>query len=377
MILFTSTFFELFTPFLMMFGVTSFVLIMQRISTLVTLMVEKLFSIGDVGLLLLYSIPTVFSLTISLSVVGAVFITVIRKSMDSEIISIQASGANLWKFSAPILAFGLLTTVCTLILSVWVQPIAHQKYAELQASIIKVNADAKLQPGQFNYQFGRKAVQIGARSSDNELSEIFIADRVQSGASSVILADKGRIAVDDDSKQVMFRLHNGTVYIPGDQPEVLRTIHFDQLSYRLNFVPKNVAISGTLNRKSTAALWREAHAFPPGVISYYRWMLQFHSRLALPWSCLVFSLAAIPMAIVEPRSGKSGSFLRAIFLVVGFYVIWTGFTDLVSGGKAPPEVLWLPVMLVGLYGLLRLWQVDSNVSLRSFFLNRLYQNAGA
>lgn len=370
MTLFAATFVELFTPFLLTFSVTGFVLIMQRLYTLARLMVDKLFTIEDVGLLLFYSAPEVFSVTIPLGVVGAVFITVIRQSVDSEIIVMQACGKSLWRFSAPILLFGLLATAIASVISVWVQPVAYQKYAELQASIIKANADEKLKPGKFNYQFGNKAIQIGARAPDNELSEIFIADRKQSASSSVIMANKGHIAVDDGSQQVMFRLRDGVVYAPGSAPDVLRTVNFKRLNYRLSFVPQGSARSGKLKRKSTASLWREAQAFRPGAISYYRWMLQFHSRLALPWACLVFSLAAIPMAIVEPRSGKSGSFLRAVFLVVTFYIIWIGFKDLVSGGNAPPGVLWLPLVLVALYGTLRLWQVGGNVSLLSFFINR-------
>ena len=49
MTLFRSTFVELFSPFFLTFSITSFVLIMQRLYTLVRLMVEKLFTVQDVG----------------------------------------------------------------------------------------------------------------------------------------------------------------------------------------------------------------------------------------------------------------------------------------------------------------------------------------
>lgn len=370
MTLFRSTFFELFAPFFLTFSITSFVLIMQRLYALVRLMVEKLFTVQDVGLMLGYLLPDVFAVTVPLGVVGAVFGTVIRQSVDSEIICMQASGCSLWKFSLPILTFGLLATVVTAGLTIWVQPEAYKRYTALQADIIKAHADEKLKPGRFNYQFGGRVIQIGAKSADNELSDIFIADRIQQTSSTVILASKGRIEVDDDAKQVMIMLRDGVVYIPGSVPDVLRTVKFERLSYRLSFEPQGSADSRVLKRKSTAALWTEAHAFPPGVIAYYRWMQQFYSRMVLPWACLVFALVSIPMAIVEPRSGKSGSFLRAVFLVVTFYIVWIGFKDLVFGGKAPPEILILPPLLVLAYGLLRMWQVNGNVRFFAFLLNR-------
>lgn len=367
MTFFRSTFVELFSPFFLTFSVTSFVLIMNQLYSLVRLMVEKLFTIQDVGLMLIYLLPDVFTVTVPLGVVGAVFVTVIRQSVDSEIICMQASGRNLWKFSLPILLFGLLTTAVTSTLSIWVQPAAYKKYTGLQAEIIKANADEKLRPGRFSYQFGGKAIQVGARSDNNELSDIFIADRRQVANSPVIMANTGFINVDDASKQVVFSLRNGTVYIPGDTSDGLRTVSFDKLNYRLGFEPEGSANSRVLKRKSTAALWTQAQRFKPGAISYYRWMLEFHNRLALPWACLVFALAAIPMAIVEPRSGKSGSYLRAVFLVVAFYIIRRGFKDLVFGGKAPPGILWLLPLLILAYGTLRMWQVNNNVRFVSAF----------
>jgi len=370
MTIFSATLAELFFPFFLTFGVTSFILVMQRVYTLITLMVEKLFSLSDVGLMLFYLLPDVFTIAIPLGVVGAVFITVIRQSVDSEIICLRAAGKSLWSYSLPVLLFGLLWTVATAGLSVWLQPLGYQKFTELQAKIIKANADEKLRPGRFNYQFGQKVIQIGARSADNELSDIFIADRVQTGSSSIILADAGHIAVDDATKQVLFKLRNGAVYSPGSTPGVLRTVNFERLSYRLSFQPQGSSKTRRLKRTTTEALWREAQAFKPDSLAYHRWMLEFYSRLTLPLACLVFALTAIPMAIVEPRSGRSGSFLRAVFLVVTFYIIWIGFKNLVKSGKAPPEILWLPLMLVLVYGLFRLWQVNADVSILSLLARK-------
>ena len=92
-------------------------------------------------------------------------------------------------------------------------------------------------------------------------------------------------------------------------------------------------------------------------------MLELFYRLTIPWGCFVFALAAIPMAIVDTRSGRSGSFLRAIFLVLTYYIIWIGFKDMVQSGKAPAWVLWLPLLLVLSFGLFRLWQVNTDAPL--------------
>ncbi|MCZ6730555.1 MAG: LptF/LptG family permease [SAR324 cluster bacterium] len=367
---FRATFSELIIPFFVTSGVISIMLIMQRLYTLFALMVERLFGVQDVGLLLLYLLPEIFSISIPLGVVGAVFITVIRQSVDAEIICMRAAGTSLWKYSIPLLLFGLIATFAAASLTLWLQPIGYERYAESEARIVKANADENLLPGRFHYQFGNKAIQIGARASDDELSDIFIADRVMSSNSSVIMADKGRIDVDEQTKLVYFRLRNGAVYLPTPDPEVLRTVNFERLNYRLEFKPTESIKTRRLKWTTTLELIRQARSNAPVTRFTPKWLLELFSRLTLPLACLVFVFAAIPMAIVDPRSGKSGSFLRAIFLVVTYYIIWIGFKDLVKGGNAPAGVMWLPLLLVGSYGLFRLWQTNGDMRILPFNIGR-------
>ena len=369
MTLFRATFAELFFPFFLTSGVISFILIMQKLYTLFALMVEKLFELQDVGLLLFYLLPEIFAITIPLGVVGAVFITVIRQSVDSEIICMRATGTSIWRYSLPLLAFGLLATLFAAVFTLWLQPMSYESYAELQASIVKENAEENLVPGRFHYQFGGKAIQVGGRAPDEELSEIFIADRELSSSSSIIMADKGRIDVDDESKQVYFRLQNGAVYVTARDARVLRTVSFDHLNYRLAFKPQPSIKTRRLKWTPTLELLRQSRKPNPKPWEP-NWLLELYTRLTLPIACLVFAMAAIPMAIVEPRSGKSGSFLRAIFLVVTYYIIWIGFKDLVKGGNAPTEVMWLPLFLVGSYGLVRLWQANTDIRAFPFMFKR-------
>jgi lipopolysaccharide export system permease protein len=371
MTLFRSTFTELVFPFFLTFGVMSCILLMQRIYTLVSLMVEKKFELQEVALMLFYLLPQIFTITIPLGVVGAVFITVIRQSVDSEMVCLRATGTSLWVYSLPILLFGLLATGLTSFNSLWLSPYLYQKYAVLEAEIIKTHADEKLLPGKFNYDFGEKAIQVGARSPNNELSDIFIADRIFAGGSTIILASRGRIEVDEASEQVFFRLREGSMYAAASgDPHTFRTVDFARLDYRLEFRSQGAPSSSLVKREPTLAIWERIRAEQPASALYWRWAVEFFTRVTFPWSCLVFSLAAIPMAIVDPRSGRSGSFLRAIFLIVAYYIIWIAFKDLVKGGSAAPEVLWLPLILIGIYGLFRLWQINSDFSLVRLLFRR-------
>jgi lipopolysaccharide export LptBFGC system permease protein LptF len=77
---------------------------------------------------------------------------------------------------------------------------------------------------------------------------------------------------------------------------------------------------------------------------------------------MAFAVASVPMAIVDPRSRRSGGFVRAIFLVIAYYLVWIGFNDLAYSGNAPSAVLVIPPFLILTYGVMRIWSANSDIS---------------
>ena len=361
MILFRAFFLELVNPFLLTLLVMVGLLMTEKVYRLVNLVVERRLNLSEVGLMLVYLMPQVLDITLPLAVVGAVFVTVIRQSMDSEVISLRATGRALWSYAMPFLAFGVLMTALTGFVTVWLQPAAQRKYADLQVEMVRWRAEQKLVPGELNYDFGDKVIRIGGRKSEKELTDIFIANRRLSRDSSVITAHSGWIEVDDADKQVVFRLREGTVYTQSDGQPAFRTVDFDTMRYTLEYEPVQSVESNTMRATPSTTILRIVLA--PGTEPAVRhiYLEELVRRVATPWVCLAFALSSIPMAIVDPRSGKRAGYLRAVFLVVAYFVVWVAFKDLVGGGKATPFAMFLPALLIFLYGMLRLWQINQDV----------------
>ncbi|HKI99552.1 MAG TPA: LptF/LptG family permease [bacterium] len=361
MILFRSIFRELVNPFLMTLLVMVGLLMTQQVYDLVNLVVERRLNLAEVGLMLVYLAPQVLDVTVPLAVVGAVFVVVIRQSMDAEVISLRATGRALWSYAAPFLIFGAIMTGVTAYVTVWLQPLASRLYQNLQVEMVRWRAEQKLVPGELNYDFGDKVIRVGGRKSAKELSDIFIASRHLGPTSSVITAHSGWIEVDDKAKRVVFRLKDGTVYtLSGDAPE-FRTVNFDTMRYALNYKPVQIVDTHTLRSTPSSRLLANARDAAQSASARASALDELIRRVATPWVCLAFALASIPMAIIDPRSGRRAGYLRAIFLVVAYFVVWAAFKDLVGGGKAVPYAMFLPALLIFLYGMLRLWQMNADV----------------
>lgn len=361
MILFRAIFIEMLAPFSFTLMVMAGLLMVEKVYRLVNLVVEERLNLGEVGLMLVYLLPQVLAMTLPLAVVGGVFVTVIRQSMDSEVMSLRATGKGLWNYAMPFLAFGLAVTLLTSLLTLWLQPAAGRKYADLQVEMVRWRAEEKLVPGVLNFDFGNKVIRIGGRRSEKELSDIFIANRQADSDGSVITARSGWIEVDHDSRQVVFRLRDGEVStLIGDSAD-FRLVHFNTLRYVLDYRPinrLNVLNIRTLTTTALSDLLSAEDLLPQARIGYNR---EYQRRFAEPWAALAFAMASIPMALVDPRFGKRAGYLRAIFLVAAYFIVWAAFKDLSGGGKAPAETLWLPPLMVFLYGTLRLWQMNADI----------------
>lgn len=359
MILFRAVFLELIVPFVMTLVVMTTLFMMEKVYRLVSLAVENRLNPGEVGLMLVYLVPKVLSITLPLAVVGGVFIVVIRQSMDSEVISLRATGRSLWSYSIPYLLFGFTIAAFAGAISLWLQPLAIQKYYQLQIEMVRWRAEQKLVPGAVNYDFGDKVILVGGRTEDGLLTNVFISNRVFKPDDAIISAQSGRIQVDETNRQVVFLLQEGEILTPQAEGG-FNDIQFETLRYLLEYEPVSKVQK---NRKAMLTNMELIEKIDKhGMRDYWgsTYALELMGRLTAPFACLALALSAIPMAILDPRSGKSASYMRAISLVVGYYVVWAGFRDLILERVVSPLALWIPVVLTFAYGLLRLWQLNSD-----------------
>lgn len=362
MTFFRAIFAELVSPFFLTLGVTSFVLMMGKIYNLISLMVEKRMEMSEAARMFLYLLPQSVTFTIPVAVLGAVTIVVLRHSSESELMAMRAAGQSLWRYGVPFVAFGVLGTVVTAVMTLWVNPTANRRFLDFQVEVIRAHAEDTLKPGELNFDFGDKVIRIGERLPDREVRRVFLADRELSPGSPVVLADRGRIAVDEENRQVVFRLRDGEMYSEDAGPAGFTTATFDRLSYVLE-----LSGSGKVDTIEVELTWTHPNAGliqranAPGASARERtrMLTELFTRLTVPWASLAYALAAIPIAMVRPRSGRGGTILRATGLVLAYYILWIGCQDLIYTGHAPPWLLAVPPLAILLYGAVRLGRANA------------------
>jgi len=145
-----SIFKELTIAFAIGLMVFTFVLLTNKILRLVELIVSKGVGIWTVVQLFAHILPYSLVVTIPMSVLLAVLATFTRLSTDGEMLVLHSAGLSLTRVARPAILFGLLTTVATLAVAIWILPFSNFAFKNLVFEMARRQAAVGIQEGVFN-----------------------------------------------------------------------------------------------------------------------------------------------------------------------------------------------------------------------------------
>lgn len=345
MILFRYMFLQLLTPYIISVLILTFVLSLNTINSLIGLIVTKGVPPLNVGLLLFYRLPQFLSVTMPLAMVVAVLVVVVRICMDLEFIAIRAAGISFRTILFPFFCFGLLLTGITLFMTLWAQPTGFAAFEVEQLKILESQTAKQIQPKVLSYDFPGKVLYVQDKDEEDNLSGVFIADQKLHQKSMVVMSNSGMVEVNEEKQEMVLKLSQGKIHLTDDEPQIYRTIAFDSFDYTFRLPSIIPTERGHIWGIPTwTLLQREEHSA----------RVELLLRLTTPWACLGFAIAAFPLGISNPRSGRTGAYLRALMLVIVYYILWMGAKNLTYQDEFTPHVLWAPplvILVTGIYGL--------------------------
>ena len=356
MLLSRSIFLQLIGPFLLALGILTFILSMETVYRLIHLIVERGVSIFSVGMMLLYRLPQFLSVTFPLAIVVACVVLMVRLSTDNEIYAMNAMGISLWEIGLPIFLFGIIAAALASTITLWLQPAGYAAYEEEKLRFLKTQTTKTIQPLVLNYDFSGKVLHVQDKDKNEDLSGVFLTDRELTHSSMVTLSERGRIKIRERERDLVLHLEDGLIHLQGST-ENYRTIAFEQFHYIFH-PPQIVPIKkdGHIWGASTESLLQD---------SSHSSKMELFLRLTTPWACAAFAVAMVPLGLINLRRGRSGAYLRALILVMTYYILWMGAKEMTLNMNYQPYVLWMPPLLILLFGLYSLYK--SNLLLQNIF----------
>jgi lipopolysaccharide export system permease protein len=256
------------------------------------------------GYTVLGYLPPILTLCLFVSIVG----TLSRMYRDSEMVIWFSAGRGLSAFLPPLFRFAwpILLAAAGMALLVW--PWSNQQIQELKDRYGKRGDLERVAPGQFQESAsGSRVFFLEKDSPDNKSGKnIFISTR-ERDKETVISARSGHIASIGDGQFLV--LTNGQ-QLQNTRGRELQISEFNEYASRIGGNEEGTSDSAPARTLSTFALWRDPTPVNMGELAW---------RLGLAFAAFNLVVIAITVSSVNPRAGRSGNLVFALFAFIVYY----------------------------------------------------------
>ena len=223
-------------PFLLGFGVVTFILEMDVLVDYLDLVVNRGVAPGVVLQLFALSLGYIVALSAPCAVLVSVLMTFGRLSQDNEITAMRASGVNLASVLLGPLAAAVLLAVGLTLFNNHILPETNHAFANLLIDIGRMRPTVKLQEGVFITDFpGYNLLVRSVNGRTNEMRGVTIYQTNPGGGPpTTILAQRGYLTYTPDGRDAILELKDGEIHeIP---PDPGGSRHYRRLTFRTHII---------------------------------------------------------------------------------------------------------------------------------------------
>jgi len=343
----------------------TFVLLTNKILRLVELIVNKGVGILTVLQLFLYILPYSLVVTIPMSVLLATLTTFTRFGADGEILALRGAGLSLLRLTRPAVWFGLLATALTLLITIWILPFSNHAFKNLVFQMTQRQAALGIQEGVFNSDFEGLILYVEhVDPKTSRLEGIFLVDNRTPAERRIIVARDGRFTSDPQNLSMGLSLNQGTIHLSASELSGrYRLLTFLDYSLTLD-MNRNLAdpVQRPMGEQelTLSELRERAATLRSQGQNYHPPLVEFHKKLAIPVSCVLFTLVGVPLGSRFRKGGRGLSLAISVAFALGYYMLIVAGEGMANRGLVPEVfVMWLPNLLITLGGSLMLIRADS------------------
>jgi len=200
-------------PFIAIFFITLFVLVLQFCWLYIDDMVGKGIDTLTIGRLIFYLAVTLVPLALPLAVLLSSIMTLGNLGETFELIAIKSAGISLLRFARPLFFVSILLTITAFFFNNNILPDANLKMNTLKYNIIVTKPAFDIREGVFYDRIEGFVIKIGKKEKDDStIRDVVIYEQNGGTQDNVIIADSGTMVVTPDKQSLVFTLKSGSRY---------------------------------------------------------------------------------------------------------------------------------------------------------------------
>jgi lipopolysaccharide export system permease protein len=399
---------EFLISFLVSFAFFFFIFFINQLLVMAEEIFARQVPFWDVLLFILFSLPSIVALSFPFGALVGALMSVGRLSSDNELLAMRASGIPLRRVLRPLLAVGLLLSIVSFIMNDYFLPLGNLRLGRMYRKILYSNPSIELEP--YSVKKYQDTVIITGGIEGNRIGNLVIIDKNDRNQRRVITARRGVLEEAAGQKGVIsirlegvfsqtrnadgrdrfeyttadsmiynILLKDISVAFMNPGPREMRAVdvwrqiqtmekqfvvtsrEHDRETERLALdlamqarylrdtsAGDSAAITkGTAELAGAYARYRAARDHRPVDRNLQLYLLEFHKKFSIPFSCLVFVLFAFPTGMLARRSGRAVGFGLGLLVSALYWgMLFVGHTLGIRLLFPPPLAMWLPNLLI-------------------------------
>lgn len=316
---------------------------------LADLIIIKQVEVWAVIKLLVYRLPSLMVQTFPLAVLFATLYSLGRLVKDNEYTAFRLGGMSFQRIMVPFLFVAIIMAGLTFFINEKISPWATHRSQNIIRQVVLQETPPGVEENVFFRGPGDRFFYVGqVKPQAGTLEDIMVYElEGDNRLPRLITASSGRFFDD------IWYLHEGLAIDFDEAGYPAFQVRFDQ--YEINVGQQIERFFGrqrTPQEMSRAELRQEIQLFSRSGLNVNSLLVDYHIKLAIPISAIIFVLLGVPLSINFGR-GKGLAVVLSIVLIFGYYVLLSlarslGRNDIL----APFLAAWLPNAIFLFLGLL-------------------------
>ncbi len=201
-------------PFLMTFFIAVFLLLMQFLWKYIDEFVGKGIDTMVMAELLSYASVNFIPMALPLAILLSSIMTFGSIGEHYELVALKSSGISLLKIMKPLIIFISFISICALLFSNYILPVANLKFYSLLYDVRSQRPEINIKPGIFYNGIDDYSIRIQNKDEKKSmLYGVMIYDQTQrKGNINLTISDSGKIFMTKDKRYLILNLYNGKRY---------------------------------------------------------------------------------------------------------------------------------------------------------------------
>jgi len=345
-------------PLLVAIAIALLVLLTERMLRLLDLILDSQGGLTVLLQMLAFLVPHYVALALPAAFFLGVLLAFSRLHQNRELDALGSAGIGLPRLIRPVMMLAIALTVISAANFSVGQPYARYIYRALVHDVAETAVNVYLQERTFMEVKGVTFMAERIRQSSQEFAQVFIYEEDESGKTTAMTAERGKLNIGASGERSTLLLSDGVRLETakpvspesGDRDSGYGVLRFGQFQIPIDLVlPDGFRPRGEDERELT--LWEllEQRATPPPGVEEDEMLAEFHDRLVRSFSVLFLPFLAIPFALGPRRTRQAYGIAAGLVVLVIYNQFLSIGKSLASIGEVSPLIgLWLPFAVLAL-----------------------------